>query len=84
MTYRIEYAATADAQLLGLPDDAFVALVDALVKVSRDPVGQSAPERQDGDPAFRWVAFGNGHGLVSFYIDDQRQTVRVYDVTWIG
>lgn len=84
MTYRVEFAATADAQLQGLPDDAFAALVDVLVKVSRDPWGQSAPERQDDDPAYRWAAYGLGLGLVSFYVDEQHQVVRVYDVTWIG
>jgi mRNA-degrading endonuclease RelE of RelBE toxin-antitoxin system len=39
VTYRVEFAAAADAQLYGLPDEAFAGLVDALVKVSRDPWG---------------------------------------------
>lgn len=84
MTYRVEFAATADAQLHGLPDDAFAALVDMLVKVSRDPWGQSAPESPNGDPAYRWAAFGEGLGVALFYVDEPQQTVRVYDVTWIG
>lgn len=84
MTYRVEFAATADAQLQGLPDAAFAALVDALVKVSRDPWGQSSQESQDDDPAYRWVAFGDGLGAALFYVDKPQQTVRVWDVTWIG
>ena len=84
MTYQVEFAATADAQLYGLPDEAFAGLVDALVKVSRDPRGQSARESQDDDPAYRWVAFGDGLGVALFYVDEAQQIVRVYGVTWIG
>ena len=84
MTYQVEFAATADAQLQGLPDEAFAALVDELVKVVRDPWGQSAPDRHDDDPAYRWAAYGNGLGFASFYVDEQHQIVRIYDVAWIG
>lgn len=84
MTYRVEFAATADAQLLGLPDAAFGALVDALVKLSRDPWGQSGRESPQEDPAYRWTAFGAGLGVVLFYVDEPQQIIRVYDVTWIG
>lgn len=84
MTYRVEFAATAATQLYGLPDTAFAALVDVLVKVARDPWGQSAPEGPTDDPAFRWAAFGEGLGVALFYVAEPQQTVRVYDVTWIG
>jgi hypothetical protein len=84
VSYRVEFAATADVQLVGLPDDAFAALVDALVKVVRDPWGQSGQESPDDDPAYRWLAFGTGLGVVLFYLDEPQRIVRVYDVTWIG
>lgn len=84
MSHRVEFAATADAQLYGLPDEAFAGLIDTLVKVSRDPWGQSARESQNDDASYRWVVFGDGLGVTSFYVDEAQQIVRVYDVTWIG
>lgn len=84
MSYRVEFAAAADAQLPGLPNGAFAALIDTLVKVSRDPWGQSSQESPEDDPAFRWVAFGAGLGVALLYVDEPQQIVRVYNVTWIG
>ena len=80
----MEFAATTNAQLVGLPDDAFAALIDVLVKVSRDPWGQCGAESPADDPAYRWVAFGAGLGVALLYVDEPRRAVRIYDVTWIG
>jgi hypothetical protein len=84
VNYRVEFAATADVQVYGLPDEAFAGLIDTLVKVSRETWGQSAQESQNDDPAYRWVVFGDGLGVASFYADEAQQIVRLYDVTWIG
>ena len=82
MTYRVVFTAKADAETIGLPDEPFAALVNALGMVSRDPWTNSHPD-DPSDPAFRWATFGDW-GLVSFYLDDRNQAVRVHDVTWIG
>jgi hypothetical protein len=79
VSYRVEFHATADAQLPGLPPDAFTALVDALVKIARDPRDSLAT----AEPDYRQVVFG-GYGLCSFYVDESARTVRVFDVIWTG
>lgn len=38
----------------------------------------------DGDPAYRQVIFGAGYGLLSFYVDDAIELIRIFDITWIG
>lgn len=82
MTYAAAFTAKADRETVGLPQEAFVALVDQLAVVCRDPWGATAPDILD-DPAFRWTSFGE-FGLVSVYVDDARGVVRVHDVTWAG
>lgn len=82
MTYAAAFTAKADRQTVGLPQDAFVALVDRLVVVRRDPWGVTEPDIPD-ELAFRWTSFGE-FGMVSVYVDDARRVVRVHDVTWAG
>lgn len=82
MTYRVVFHAKADAETLGLPAEAFTALIDTLATVSRDPCGQAATFPAD-DPHIRRAAFAE-LGLCSFHIDEDTRTVRVYDVTWTG
>jgi hypothetical protein len=84
MTYRIEFRERADQQTVGLPDEAFVALIEALGVVSRDPFDPKTTLGTE-DIHVRRVAFGNhGEGLASFFIAPEKQIVSVFDVTWTG
>lgn len=82
MTYTAAFTAKADHETVGLPQEAFVALVDRLAVVCRDPWGAAEPDFPD-QAAFRWTSFAE-FGLASVYIDDVRRVVRVHDVTWTG
>ncbi|WP_066376232.1 hypothetical protein [Herbidospora mongoliensis] len=81
MTYEINFHAAASSQIPGLPERAFVALLDELAVIGADPHhrGVAHPE----DPAFREQAFG-GVGLISFAVNDTTKTITVYSITWAG
>jgi hypothetical protein len=36
------------------------------------------------DPAFRRTVFGNGLGLLTFYVDDAAELIRIFSIIWIG
>ncbi len=61
--------------------DAFDALVSALAHVSEQP--WDAMPMHAAEPEFRQTVFG-GLGLVSFYVDDTAEILRVFDITWTG
>jgi hypothetical protein len=35
------------------------------------------------DTRFRETVFGVGHGLLGFYIDEDAQLIRIFDIVWI-
>ncbi len=82
MTYRVEFRPSAAEQTIGLPEQAFVALVQALAMVSRDPFDESVT-LGTADVHVRRVIFG-GSGLASFYIDPAGELVSVFAVLWVG
>jgi hypothetical protein len=82
VTYRVEFRPAAAQHTIGLPADAFVALVQALAFVSRDPFSEPATLATP-DVHVRRVTFGDA-GLASFYIDPAAHLVSVFAVTWIG
>lgn len=82
--YRINFHAKGDAEAIGLPKDAFVALVEALTEAARDPWAVTFPEDAVGDPAFRWAPFDRGLGVVHVRVDEGARTVTVHGITWIG
>ena len=81
MTYRVEFHASALAQLQGIPSTAFDAMVE---RVSRlvDAPWEARPLEPD-EPSFRQCTFGD-FGLLSFYLDDARQLIMIFDLTWVG
>lgn len=81
MTYRVEFHASALAQLQGLPPTAFDALVDRVSKLVDAP-WEAQPLYLD-QPEFRQSLFGE-FGLLSFHVDDQNSLLRIFDVTWVG
>ena len=83
MTYRAEFEHGALVQLGGFPRPAFDALVARVVELV-DQRWDATVAPPGGDPSFRWTTFGDGRGLVSFYLDDDAGVLRIYDVQWIG
>lgn len=81
MTYRVEFHASALAQLAGLPPAAFDALVEQFSKLVDAP--WDARSLYPDEPQFRQCVFGV-FGLASFFVDDERQTLRIFDVVWVG
>jgi hypothetical protein len=83
MTYRVVFHAKADAETIGLPAEAFTALIGTLARVARDPYNQAATLPSEEGPQVRRAIFGT-FGLCSFHIDEDANTLRVFDVTWTG
>ncbi|MDX2969121.1 hypothetical protein PWY36_08080 [Kribbella solani] len=77
----MEFHASALAQLQGLPPQAFDALVDRVTKLVGAPWDAQALDLTE--TAFRQCLFGSA-GLLSFYVDDQQELIRIFDVTWAG
>jgi hypothetical protein len=83
MTYRVEFEGAARVQLNGLPSTAFDALVDRVVTLVQEPWDADLMASGD-DPAYRQAVFGEGHGLLSFHVDDTAELIRIFDIAWIG
>lgn len=81
MSYRVEFHASALAQLHGLPPSAFDALVESVSKLVSAPWETQTLDRDE--PNLRQCIFGD-LGLLSFHIDDGRELIRIFDVTWAG
>lgn len=81
MTYRVEFHAAALAQLNGLPTEAFDALVQRCAGLVSDP--WDAWPLRPAEPEFRQTTFDH-FGLLSFYVDNSSNTIRIFDVTWAG
>lgn len=81
MSYRVEFHASALAQLKGLPAEAFDALVERAVELVDAP--WDAMMLYSNEPAFRQTYFGT-FGLVSFHVHEATETIRIFNVTWVG
>jgi hypothetical protein len=82
VTYRAELSERVLGQLGGFPAKAFDALIATMATVVEypdDPMRTFATS----DPYVRRAEFGTA-GLVTYVIDDARQTVTLTDVTWTG
>jgi hypothetical protein len=80
--YRAELSQQVLGQLGGFPAKAFDALISVMAMVAEypeDPI-RTFPA---SDPDVRRAAFGTAD-LVTYLIDDARQTVTLTDVTWVG
>lgn len=82
MTYRAELSSRVLGQLGEFPAKAFDALITTMATVVEYP---DDPLRTfpTSDPYVRRAEFGAA-GLVTYVIDEGRQTVTLTDVTWVG
>jgi hypothetical protein len=80
VNYQIQFDGDALIQLRGFPTDAFEALLARVVELVAAPWDATLmpPGR---DPAFRETVFGNGWGLLTFYVDDVAELIRIFDPT---
>ncbi|MGW1344073.1 hypothetical protein ACWCOV_23720 [Kribbella sp. NPDC002412] len=81
MNFRVDFHASALAQLQGLPPSAFDALVDRVSKLVSAPWDSQSLDRDV--PAFRQCTFGD-FGLLSSYVDHDRELLRIFGVVWAG
>jgi hypothetical protein len=82
VTYRAELSERVLGQLGDFPVNAFdelIAVMAAVVEYPDDPMRTFPTD----DPYVRRADFG-GVGLVTYVINDARQTVTLTDVTWAG
>lgn len=83
MSYRVEFGAGAQVQFHGLPEVARDALIERAAELVDRP--WDAVIRPPGeDTRFRETVFGGGNGLFGFYVDDEAELIRIFDIVWIG
>jgi hypothetical protein len=57
--------------------------VDCAAELAGQP--WDAVIRSPGDDSrFREAVFGSGSGILGFYLDDDAQLIRIFDIVWIG
>jgi hypothetical protein len=83
VSYSVRFEGAALVQLHGIPSAAFDALVDR-VRVLVDQPWDAAVMPPGRDPAYRITMFGSGNGLLTFRADDSTETIRIFDIAWIG
>jgi hypothetical protein len=82
VSYRVEFGGGAQVQFHSLPGEARDGLVEWAVELADEP--WDATVRPPGvDTRFRETVFGVGHGLLGFYIDEDAQLIRIFDIVWI-
>jgi hypothetical protein len=83
VSYSVRFEGAALVQLNGLPARAFDALVHRVTDLVDEPWDAVVMPPGD-DPALRIAVFGAGYGLLTFYVNDTAEIIRVFDLAWIG
>jgi hypothetical protein len=83
MSYRVGFEGNALVQLIGLPPEAFDAMIERVVDLVDAPWDADLMDAR-GSAAYRQIIFGQGLGLLSFRVDDSGELIRIFDITWIG
>jgi hypothetical protein len=83
VSFRVEFGVGAQVQFHTLPQDAKDALVECAADLANRPWDAVARPPGD-DPRFREKVFGSGNGILGFYIDDQSEIIRIFDIVWMG
>lgn len=83
MSYRVEFGGGAQVQFHSLSERARDALIERAAELAVQP--WDAVVRPSGDDArFREALFGSGSGILGFYLDEDAQLIRIFDIVWIG
>jgi hypothetical protein len=83
VSYAVRFEGGALVQLNGLPSAAFDALLERVAVLVDEPWDAAVLPPGD-DPAYRMAMFDAGTGLLSFQADDAAETIRIFDITWVG
>ncbi|HEY6276008.1 MAG TPA: hypothetical protein VIX86_06720 [Streptosporangiaceae bacterium] len=66
-----------------MPEEARNALVERAAELADRP-WDAALRLPGDDTRFRETTYGAGNGLLGFYVDEDAQFVRIFDIVWIG
>jgi hypothetical protein len=81
--YRVAFTGGAAAQFHELPKDAQDLVVTRAVELAEKPWDATVLPPGD-DPSLRETTFGNGLGLIGFHVSDDDETLRIFNLLWIG
>lgn len=84
MTYQVTFGGDAAAQYHDLPELAQDALLARVVRLAEAPWAEAFTLPPGDDPAMRETIFGDGHGLLSFHVDDSHQLIRIFNIVWLA
>lgn len=86
MSYRPALTGRAFGQfsdLLRDRPDAYAALATRLTRLADEPWDAWQVQPVGGEPEFRETQFGE-HGILSFRLDDETETLIIFNILWIG
>jgi hypothetical protein len=83
VSYRVEFSGGAQVQFHSLPERARDALIERAAELAMQPWDAVVRPLGD-DPRFREAVFGAGSGILGFYLDEDAQLIRIFDIVWIG
>jgi hypothetical protein len=63
--------------------DAYAALAARLTRLVDEPWDAWPVQPGGGEPEFRETQFGE-HGILSFRVDDETETLIIFNILWIG
>jgi hypothetical protein len=63
--------------------DAYAALATRLTRLVDEPWDAWQVQPGGGEPEFRETQFGE-HGILSFRVDDETETLIIFNILWIG
>jgi hypothetical protein len=83
VTYRVVFTGGAAAQFHELTEDIRDVLVARAVELAEEPWDATVLPPGD-DRSLRETTFGDGLGLIGFHVNDDDETVRIFNILWIG
>lgn len=84
MSYRVEFGVGAARQFHTLPAAARDALIDRAADLAERPWDGAVVRPPGDDPRFREAVFGAGNGIMGFYVDEDGDVIRIFDIVWTG
>ncbi|MFI6485053.1 hypothetical protein ACIBH1_44570 [Nonomuraea sp. NPDC050663] len=82
MSYGFELGPQALEMMKDLPDEALTALAVRTGELIRDP--WDAWPLYPGRTDYRETTYGDGRGLMHFYVDEQAEFLSIFMVLWTG
>jgi hypothetical protein len=84
VSYRVEFGGGAQVQFHSLPEHARDAVVGCAVELAVQPWAAVIRRGELDDCRFREAVFRSGSGIPGFYLDEDAQLIRIFDIVWIG